>query len=217
MDKQQPVGHSTDFIAFDITTSPPGHGGYRSEDKVYLDVERGDDYNDSDADADDICEISLDNFSLSRQLGFANRRGSSDDNTRVDDQEASSSPLDAKHLPKALTLPSGIWEDVFAYLSPEKLAQLRGTCRLFRRYLLNESIWRASRKQFMPEMPKPVFMLKEWEMLALVKGSSCMICGDKAYPRAIYWAFRVRCCNQCFSQNVTKVRRYRSEFFVNLN
>ena len=209
MVQQQPVIHSADFIALDSTTSPPGHCGYRSEDKVYFDIERGDDYNNSDAD--DICESSLDNhpaYTLSRQSGFVshvNRRTPSDDNIGLGVQEASPPSLDAKHLPKALTLPSNIWEDVFARLPPEKLAQLRGTCRLFRRYLLNESIWKTSRKQFMPEMPKPAFKLKEWEMLALVKGGSCMICGNKACPTVIYWAFRVRCCNQCFSQNVTKV------------
>lgn len=214
MNQQQEVAHSADFIALDSTTSP-GHCGYRSEDKVYLDVERDDDYDNSD---DDICESSLDNLPVklpSRQSGFVSHvysRRPSDDNIGIYDQDPS---LDgAKHHPKALTLPSDIWEDIFSRLPPEKLAQLRGTCRLFRRYLLNESIWKASRKQFMPEMPKPVFRLKEWEMIALVKGSSCMICGNNAYPRAIYWAFRVRCCNQCFSQNVTIVRRYRSELIL---
>lgn len=203
MDQQHAVIQTADFIALDCATSPPGHCGYCSEDKVYLDVERVDDYNDSDAD--DIVNTP------SRQSGFVshvNSRRLSGNTIGVDGQEAPPSSLsDAKPLPVALTLPSDIWEDIFARIPPKKLAHLRGTCRLFRRYLLNESIWRASRKQFMPEMPKPVFKLKEWEMLALVKGSSCMICGNKAYPRAIYWAFRVRCCDQCFSGSVTKVRR----------
>ncbi|KAF8426250.1 hypothetical protein EV426DRAFT_20841 [Tirmania nivea] len=190
---------SADFISLDY-----------ADGKVHLDVEEGDDYNSEE----DLCESSP-----STRYGCLVRtplRQSdlvSHTTARLADGQGGTcnSPDDAKRAPfiplstsKALTLPENVWASIFSGLPPQKLAQLRRTCRAFQNYLLNQSIWRASRKQWMPEMPKPVFKLKEWEMLALARGDGCMICGHKTYTIAIYWAFRVRCCTQCFNQNMSK-------------
>ncbi|KAF8467792.1 hypothetical protein BDZ91DRAFT_723073 [Kalaharituber pfeilii] len=200
---------SVDYISFDATSRC--FGSAAGEGKVHLDVEEGDDYNSDE----DICGSSLSfkfESSPSPSLRQPNFIAQSNGKRPADDHETHRDLLDdAKRLrftppgpAKALTLPESIWAEIFSQLPPQKLAQLRRTCRLFQKFLLNQSIWRASRKQWMPEMPKPVFSLKEWEMLALAKGDGCMICGNRTHTHAIYWAFRVRCCTQCFNRNMTK-------------
>ncbi|RPB24720.1 hypothetical protein L211DRAFT_848553 [Terfezia boudieri ATCC MYA-4762] len=186
---------SADFISFDFVSCTLAD----ADGKVHLDVEDGDDYNPEE----DLCESSqstkfdcpvrtpLRQSDLVLHTTATGKR-------RADGQGESCGPPDDVKRPrltppstsKALTLPEVVWAGIFSRLPPQKLAQLRRTCRAFQNYLLNQSIWRASRKQWMPEMPKPAFNLKEWEMLALARGDGCMICGHKAYTRAVYWAFR---------------------------
>ena len=196
---------SADFISFNSAScSLVG-----TDDKVHLDVEDGDDYNSEE----DLCESSpLRQPDLVSHIPATGKRP-------ADGQGGTCNPPDNARLTprsasKALTLPENVWADIFSRLPPQNLAQLRRTCRAFQNYLLNQSIWRASRKQWMPEMPKPAFNLKEWEMLALAKGDGCMICRHKTYTRAIYWAFRVRCCTQCFNQNMTKVGNSQSRLII---
>lgn len=202
---------SADFISFDsVSFALAGADG-----KVHLDVEEGDDYNSEG----DLCESSqstkydclvrtpLRQSDLVLHTTATGKRPTDGQCGSCDPPDDAKRPrLTLPSTSKALTLPENVWAGIFVRLPPQKLAQLRRTCRAFQNYLLNQSIWRASRKQWMTEMPKPVFNLKEWEMLALVRGDGCMICGHKTYTRAIYWAFRVRCCTQCFNQNMTKVR-----------
>lgn len=204
---------TADLISFDFT-SIPSNALDGADGKVQLNVEEGDDYNSEEEICDSPRSFKRDTY-ITSPLRQPESDSSNMNGKRPADDEGAidGAPDDAKRprlttpgLTKALTLPENIWIDIFSRLPPQKLAQLRRTCRLFQKYLLNQSIWRASRKQWMPDMPKPVFNLKEWEMLALTRGDGCMICGNKTYTRAIYWAFRVRCCTQCFNQNMTKVR-----------
>ena len=201
---------SADYITFDSTATKYDASCYG---KVHLNVEEGDDYNSDD----DICgsspsvnsgaSLPCTPWHQTDPISVNGKRPADDYQTQGNFPDEAKRPrLSLVRPTKALTLPESIWTEIFSQLPPQKLAQLQRTCRLFQKYLLNESIWRASRKQWIPEMPKPVFNLKEWEMLALAKGDGCMICGNKTYTRAIYWAFRVRCCTQCFNQNMTKVK-----------
>lgn len=225
------MARSADFISFD-SAAPPSFSACSSfsssasssssspsssfsstsvgtGDKIHLDVEEGDDYN-SDVDIDELSLCINDDSPVQTPLRQSDHFSNSNGKRPADDYPITHGfPDDAKRQrllsSKALALPETIWADIFSRLPPQQLAQLTRTCRLFKKYLLNQSIWRASRKQWMPEMPKPVFKLKEWEMLALVKGDGCMICRNKIHTRSIYWAFRVRCCTQCFNQHMTKV------------
>lgn len=204
------MARSADFIPLDSASCTLAG----ADGKVHLDVEEGDDYNSEE----DLCESSpstkYDGVRTPlRQSDFVSHTTATGKRPADGQGGACDPPDDAKRsrlTSKALTLPENVWVGIFSRLPPQKLAQLRRTCRAFQNYLFNQSIWRASRKQWMPEMPKPVFNLKEWEMLALAKGDGCMICGHTTYTRAIYWAFRVRCCTQCFNQNMTKVRNSKS-------
>lgn len=122
--------------------------------------------------------------------------------------------------PICFILPEAIWANIFSLLPPAELGRQRRTCKLFKCYLDNENIWQRSRKRFLPDHPKPVFGLAEWEMLSLILGTGCMLCEKGASRRehsssppnvkvrkaVIYWPFRVRCCKVCLEENTTKVR-----------
>ncbi|KAH8145105.1 uncharacterized protein LAJ45_10885 [Morchella importuna] len=120
--------------------------------------------------------------------------------------------------PICFILPEAIWANIFSLLPPAELGRQRRTCKLFKCYLDNENIWQRSRKRFLPDHPKPVFGLAEWEMLSLILGTGCMLCEKGASRRehsssppnvkvrkaVIYWPFRVRCCKVCLEENTTK-------------
>lgn len=111
-------------------------------------------------------------------------------------------------------LPQALWAEIFCFLPPTDLARQRRTCGLFQRTLEDESIWRQSRKYYLPDHPRPVFGLTEWEMLCIMWGKGCMLCEDGSNRRSTslkdsataYWQFRVRCCKGCLVENTTKVR-----------
>lgn len=116
-------------------------------------------------------------------------------------------------------LPQALWAEIFCFLPPTDLARQRRTCKLFQRTLEDESIWRQSRKYYLPDYPRPVFGLNEWDMLCMMWGKGCMLCEDGSSRRVgntrptglkdfatAYWQFRVRCCKGCLVENTTKVR-----------
>lgn len=116
-------------------------------------------------------------------------------------------------------LPQTLWAEIFCFLPPTDLARQRRTCELFQKTLEDESIWRQSRKNYLPDHPRPVFGLTEWEMLCMMWGKGCMLCEDGPNRRVgntrttglkdsatAYWQFRVRCCKGCLVENTTKVR-----------
>lgn len=206
------MAQSADYISFDSEIPSP-----EVEDdmvapscgKIHEAIEVGDDYNSeedptsSPATAEGVQDLS------DRAALHSNSKRPAESQSL-----GSNLPEDAKRqklraAPKekslALLLPDKFWVDIFSQLHPHTLGQVRRTCQLFYKHLQNEVIWKTSRKRFMPEMPKPVFNLKEWEMLALAKGEGCMLCNAKLPTRSVYWAFRIRCCSQCLQKNTTKV------------
>jgi hypothetical protein len=118
-----------------------------------------------------------------------------------DDEMPDIANIDAKSL---MGLPPKVWEKVFSLLHPLELAQLQLCGRSFHVLLQREATWRASRSIHLPQLPKPVFGLSEREMLQLLFGRGCMLCGSPKDFKT-YWPFRVRCCKQCLVNNVTKV------------
>ncbi|KAK6531945.1 hypothetical protein TWF694_003109 [Orbilia ellipsospora] len=118
-------------------------------------------------------------------------------------------------LPSALTasvdrLPVSIWTEIFTYVGLPAIGRLRGVCKRFDEILEREYLWRRCRKIHCPDMPKPAFGMKEWDMWGLVRGTGCMMCLDyEGKGRGedglkVYWQFRVRCCEKCFKANVYK-------------
>lgn len=118
-----------------------------------------------------------------------------------------------------LKLPVTLWTEIFAFLHPADLGRQRRTCKIFEKCLNDESIWRRSRKRYLPYYPKPIFGLAEREMLGIMWGSTCMLCENDAGERLgsvrntgakatmAYWPFRVRCCRECLEKNSVKVRK----------
>ena len=147
-----------------------------------------------------ICEESYLDEVLGRSKPahtYANKR------VKLDHSEQSPVVVDA--------VPVELWAEIFVYLQPETLGKLRRVCRHFYKALVNENVWRRSRRIHAEDMPKPVFGLREWQMWELCKGAGCMLCDRyDGLPKGsggvkIYWPFRVRCCPECLQENTTKV------------
>lgn len=180
------------------------------EGKVHIDVELEDDYN-----SDDGSIHSIEPLDESFQLPPAPSKKSIQERMKAAAEALGKDPpikmeVDEGERFSALkVIPEKIWAEIFSLLHPRQLAELRGTCRDFDKYLNSETIWRRSRKVFFPDMPRPVFGLKEWEMFRLARGKGCMVCkGAKAtnIPPQTIWQFRVRCCKPCLIEHTTKVR-----------
>lgn len=107
----------------------------------------------------------------------------------------------------ALPLPATLWLTVFSWAHPMDLARLRQTCKHFARYLQNELTWRRSMELHLPRFPRPVFGLKEAEMLGLAFGRGCMHCDHSEREAAICWSFRRRLCTDCIVAISLKVAR----------
>ncbi|KAA8908644.1 hypothetical protein FN846DRAFT_1020938 [Sphaerosporella brunnea] len=123
-----------------------------------------------------------------------------------DDEMVDLSNIQSKNL---AALPPKLWGEVLSLLHPLELAQLQLCGRFFHTLLQREAMWRASRSAHLPQLPKPVFGLSEREMLQLLFGMGCMLCGGRKDFKT-YWPFRVRCCKQCLMNNITKEFSLRS-------
>lgn len=124
-------------------------------------------------------------------------------NGQVEQEEEQLSPF--------YRLPPAIWMEIFAYVGLPAMGGLKAVCRKFNELLQKEYIWRRCRKIHCPDMPKPAFGMKEWDMWSLVRGRGCLKCSDFDEERRdegnlkVYWQFKVRCCQGCFRRNVVKV------------
>ncbi|KAF3933902.1 hypothetical protein ABW19_dt0204634 [Dactylella cylindrospora] len=100
--------------------------------------------------------------------------------------------------------------EIFTYIGLPTIGRLRSVCKRFSELLEKEYIWRRCRKIHCPDMPKPVFGMKEWDMWSLARGRGCLKCdkydgeGRDEGNLKVYWQFRVRCCAGCFRANVAK-------------
>ncbi|KAI5804945.1 hypothetical protein EDC01DRAFT_641443 [Geopyxis carbonaria] len=100
-------------------------------------------------------------------------------------------------------LPGGILKKTLLLLNPADLTRLQRCSKSLNRILTQENIWQHSRNQYLPDFPKPVLGLSEAKMLELFFGTGCMLCQNKR-ETFTYWAFRIRCCKECFSANTTR-------------
>lgn len=211
---------------------PPTNCNYAAAfRKNHEGIEEGDDY---EPDKDMCSGNSLLNPPAASRL--LSREASSPNSTGQKrsalDCEESEAPTEAKRgrisfLHSATTtkpsicsiLPEALWTEIFSLLHPADLGRQRRVCKLFKKCLEDEGIWRRSRNRHLPDHPKPVFGLTEWEMLCVMWGTGCMLCEDGAAKRKgnnrptgvktgaiVYWPFRVRCCKGCLEGNTIKVR-----------
>ncbi|KAF3216334.1 hypothetical protein TWF106_008508 [Orbilia oligospora] len=134
--------------------------------------------------------------------------------TRLDDGEIET-PSSATITPVNSTVPadklsSQLWTEIFTYIGLPSIGKLRVVSKRFVELLDKEHIWRRCRKIHCPDMPKPAFGMKEWDMWRLVRGTGCMTCSKfEGKVRGqdgmkVYWQFKVRCCEACFRTNVIK-------------
>lgn len=194
--------------------------------KIYDNVEEGDDY---DSDEDIYSQPSLPctaspgfRDALDSDMGRKRPASASEDDGALVKTKRTKFYSTSTTIPKPSLcpiLPQAIWAEIFCFLHPADLARQRRTCELFQKTLEDESIWRRSRKCYLPDHPRPVFGLTEWDMLSIMWGKGCMLCEDGSNRRVgntrptsikdsatIYWQFRVRCCKGCLGENTTKVR-----------
>ena len=135
--------------------------------------------------------------------------------TRLDDGDIET-PSSATVAPVSSAVPADklspqLWTEIFTYIGLPSIGKLRVVSKRFVELLDKEHIWRRCRKIHCPDMPKPAFGMKEWDMWRLVRGTGCMMC--KKYEgkvrgqdgMKVYWQFKVRCCEGCFRANVIKV------------
>lgn len=144
-------------------------------------------------------------------------------------------------LDKSL-LPAEIWHHIFTFCPPKSLGKLLVVNKLFNRYLdpassvnrevrvshglmplTPNTIWRASRRLFWPQMPAPFQSKTELDMWRLLCSARCQDCGkldvrgqdgssDPRHPGpgpegvAVIWAFAARMCATCLLKNTIKVR-----------
>lgn len=193
--------------------------------KIYDNVEEGDDY---DSNEDIYSQPSLPSTAspgfreLDSEMGRKRPASVSEDDGAPVGTKRTKLSSTSKTIPKPSLcpiLPQAIWAEIFCFLHPADLARQRRACELFQRTLEDESIWRRSRKCYLPDHPRPVFGLTEWDMLSIMWGKGCMLCEDGSNRRVgntrptglkdsatTYWQFRVRCCKGCLGENTTKVR-----------
>jgi len=132
-----------------------------------------------------------------------------------------------------------LWQQVFLHLSPAMLCRCLRVSKRFNATLTNtkvqpttkenkgkprvmdsESLWIQARKNFMPNMPRPLAGFNEWQMLELLGGRICQFCRRRPVPvpattpfnagpgpdgLRVIWPFGIRTCGQCFEHNTIKV------------
>jgi hypothetical protein len=145
-------------------------------------------------------------------------------------------------IPTTANLPAEVWQHVFLYLTPDDLSRCLRVSRLFRSYLTDltgtmsvrlplrrnglkildsEAIWTSARKQFAPNLPRPLAGFTEMHMFQLLGGRDCQACGalplQPNQPTTpfdagpghggvrIIWSFSARLCSECFELYSVKV------------
>lgn len=150
------------------------------------------------------------------------------------------------HLPADRSrLPAEIWHHIFTFCQPQTLGALLRVNKAFNSYLdpaasqpheqqpepssqglaqilKPNSIWRASRRTFLPNMPSPLRNKTELDMWRMACSLVCAHCGklsvgspsvqpDPSHPGpgmdgvSIIWPFATQSCGPCLLKNSVKV------------
>lgn len=142
--------------------------------------------------------------------------------------------------PPAERLPAALWQQVFLRLSPAMLTRCLRVSKAFKTYLTqikaqpvvakkdqkkvrlldSDAIWCEARKNYFPNMPRPLARCNELEMLQLIGGKTCQFCHRSPRPAPatsqfnagpgpdglrVVWPFGIRTCGQCWEHNTLKV------------
>lgn len=146
-----------------------------------------------------------------------------------------------EHIGTILDLPSSVLQHIFSYVDPLSLGHLvcvnqRFRCLLDQNCHLyvhkekhdvypvrpQDSIWSASRRRCVPNMPRPMNGLSERAQFALSFGTGCQYCGKTSPtngtnssdswqagpgPDAVrtIWPFKIRSCTECLLPRLRKV------------
>lgn len=114
-------------------------------------------------------------------------------------------------------VPIDIWLQIFRFVEPKQLFEMRTVCQEFYNCLKNKQMpWRECRIAFFGKsIPPPPDGLKpgreEQMYMDLLAGhtQSCMSCGtveENRKARKVYWAFLRRWCESCFKEKTVNVR-----------
>ncbi|PIB01796.1 hypothetical protein CB0940_01717 [Cercospora beticola] len=159
---------------------------------------------------------------------------SADGEVQVADDQAKKQ----KTSPQLPQLSPAIWQRIFYLLPPAMLCRCLRVCKDFNRFLTemkapqapqkdkftarvvdSEAIWIQSRKNYFPQLPRPLRQHSELDMLQLVGGQACQFCGKLPSPvpatsvfncgpgtdgvRVIF-PFAVRTCGACIEPLLRK-------------
>lgn len=155
-------------------------------------------------------------------------------------------------------LPPEVWHHIFTFCPPKTLGNLLSVNKLFHDYLAPSpcsrcehprsrpevkggrpilsplkpnSIWKASRRLFWPNMPAPLRSMSEWKMWRLICSTRCQECGrsdtrDPASSTAstqagpgldgvsVVWPLGIRVCGPCLLEKTVKVRSPSSRLII---
>jgi len=147
-------------------------------------------------------------------------------------------------VPGTSGLPAEAWQHVFLYLAPDTLCRCLGVNKAFNQYLTSvtasssgrlplrktglklldsEAIWMSARKTFAPNLPRPLAGLGEMDMIQMLGGHLCQICGSPPSGQVqatsafdagpgpngvrIIWPYGTRMCGPCFNTHSLKASR----------
>ena len=139
----------------------------------------------------------------------------------------------------ATRLPTELWQNIFLYLSPAMLSRCLRVSKTFNMYLTatvaepaskkdkakvrvldSDVLWVQARKQYFPNMPRPLMRYTELQMLQLIGGKRCQFCDRDPVPTMatspfnagpgpdglrMIWPFGIRTCGHCLDYNTMKV------------
>ena len=100
------------------------------------------------------------------------------------------------------------WRIIFSYSSLGFLLEARTVCKAFNELLSDSSIWKTAREhQFSANMPSPPGGISEQLYADLLVGKGCQhrSCA-RANSSKVYWAFRLRLCQECLRRVTITVR-----------
>lgn len=148
----------------------------------------------------------------------------------------------AEHRATIEDLSTSVLQHIFTYVDPPTLASLVTVDKRFRTLLdprfgalepkgrhdvlptrPQDSVWAASRRRYIPSMPKPLSGLTEHAQFALTFGKSCQFCafaparpadtsknpwqaGPGSHGIRIVWPLKIRACEACLLPRLRKVR-----------
>ncbi|KAG9288812.1 hypothetical protein G9A89_001136 [Geosiphon pyriformis] len=128
--------------------------------------------------------------------------------------------VSAQNFCAAANVPPEIFLKIVYHLAPDDLLSLSLVCKNYRIYLccpnssITQEIWRRSRLLYFPllSIPPPAGMDEKRYIQLTSLGDFCQICQiDHKIRLAVYWPFRLRCCDRCLKARIASKTEIRTK------